>query len=805
MFRDLETTGEILECAVDYDAAGDLDGPVGAGLPLRLAHSTVIDPDMASALFEVDPEKVSLLFNPRTASHPAPSVPAPAAVAAPVAALVPEPVRPASFVHDAPAPSPPPSAPPVRQAPASAAARGEAQQGGEGGQRAGDETLRVSVGLLETLMNLAGELVLSRNQLRTAIAQQSMQSLSQADQRLSHVTSEIQDVIMQTRLQPIGNVFGKFPRVVRDMAATLKKDIQLDIRGKDVALDRSLIEGLSDPLTHMVRNSVDHGIELPDERVKAGKKPQGLVRIEARHEAGQVVIEIVDDGKGIDPKRVSESAVKKGLISAEKVQGMSEEDKVALIFLPGLSTAAEVTDISGRGVGMDVVKTNLDRLGGKVEIRSELGKGTTFRIKLPLTLAIIPSLIVSVENERFAIPQVNVEELLRIRPDEIKKRIEVVGDAEVLLLRDRIIPLVRFDRILGRTPTYFDPNTGEREVDRRVALADRRSPRHALARGGDETSGTSLGSDARRTERDRRTNPASALEIAVVTTGTMTYGLVVGTFHDTEEIVVKPLGRHLQHIGEYAGATILGDGTVALIIDVGGTAVQAGPRVGVRVRAGRASRPRPPNASGSRTCTRSCCSTSAARRSARCRSTSSSAIERISAAQVEIAGARRTMQYRGASLPLVALSDVASVQPVDGVDDLAVIVSRVYGHEIGLLGAMPVDVVETRAPDRPDHAPPDRHRRLGDHPRPDHPHLPTSASWSTPSTRTGCRSAPPSGWPRRRRHGQRAGHHRRAAGRGLRFLPRPGEALPRGGRLRRLRRRPTARRPGSSCSCTWTR
>ena len=686
MFRDLETTGEILECAIGFDEAGTLDGPLGNTLPLRLVHATVLDPDMASGLFEVAADKISVLYNPRTAAH------APAAVQAaarPPVEAVPAPVA-------APAQAPAVSTPPMPPPPAARVPAAKADGPQADGPRGGDETLRVSVGLLETLMNLAGELVLSRNQLRTAIATRNVQSLSVADQRLSHVTSEIQDVIMQTRLQPIGNVFGKFPRVVRDMAAALKKDIQLDIRGKDVALDRSLIEGLSDPLTHMVRNSVDHGIELPEERQASGKRPQGTVRIEARHEAGQVVVEIADDGKGIDPKRVAESAVKKGLIAPEKVAAMSDEDKVALVFLPGLSTAEKVTDISGRGVGMDVVKTNLDRLGGKVEIKSIIGKGTTFRIKLPLTLAIIPSLIVSVESERFAIPQVNVEELLRIRAEDVKKRIEVVGEAEVLLLRDKIIPLVRFDRVLGGTPTYVDPSTSLREIDRRVAIADRRSPRHPVAVDSREENASGPARHTGRGGPDRRTSPASALEIAVVTTGTMTYGLVVDEFHDTEEIVVKPLGRHLQHLREYAGATILGDGHVALILDVAGTAVKADLA----------------SVSGS---ARAAAQAEVVDKE-RLEDTHSlllfhngkdeicavpldvvERIERISAAQVELAGNRRTMQYRGASLPLVTLSDVASVQPVDSANDLAVIVSRVHGHEVGLLGAMPVDVVDTKA------------------------------------------------------------------------------------------------------------
>jgi two-component system chemotaxis sensor kinase CheA len=696
VFRDLVETGEILDCALDFESAGTLDGPIGNRLPLRLVFATIVAPDIAGGIFTVAQERIKLLLDP-FASKPSPEVP----VSIPTpAASAPPPVK--EEVREAhPEAKPEAStAPPSASKPAQAASSPPPPSAGT--QAAGDETLRVNVGLLETLMNLAGELVLSRNQLRAAIAQNNLQSLSVADQRLNQVTSELQDAIMRTRLQPIGNVFGKFPRVVRDMANTLHKEIELDIQGKDVALDRSLIEGLSDPLTHMVRNAVDHGVESPEERVRAGKKSLGTVRIEAKHEAGQVVVEIADDGKGIDPRRIGESALAKGLITAEKLRGMSDQDKVALIFLPGLSTAEKVTDISGRGVGMDVVKTNLDRLGGKAEIKSELGKGTLFRIKLPLTLAIIPSLIVSIDKERFAIPQINVEELLRIRAEDVKRRIEVVGGAEVLLLRDRIIPLVRFDRLLGKIPTYIDPGTGRPEIDRRTNLADRRSPHHPLGAGSEEAQPSAgaksmpVDGEDRRSSDGRRHHASGALEIAVVTTGTMQYGLVVAAFHNTEEIVVKPLGRHLKGLREYAGATILGDGTVALILDVGGLATKAelasvSGSARALERGQEAERERLEDVHSLLLFHNAPDELCAAPLDTVLR------VERVIPAQVEMAGSRRTMQYRGASLPLVTLSDTARVKPIGETKDLAVIVSTVRGREVGLLGAMPVDVIESKA------------------------------------------------------------------------------------------------------------
>lgn len=641
LFGTLSAVGEILDCAVDIGAVGTLDGPVGNRVPLRLVIATVVEPGLVGGLFAtIEPERIHLLLDLH-GGKPEPGV-VEQYSASEVAGT-------ALAVASAPAEAM--AAPlPATEAKAETATSQT---------NSADDTLRVNVGLLETLMNLAGELVLSRNQLRAAVAQNNRQLLSSVDQRVNQVTSELQDVIMQTRLQPIGNVFAKFPRVVRDLSRTLGKEIQLEVEGKDVALDKTLIEGLSDPLTHMVRNAVDHGVETPDERVSAGKKRAGTVRIEARHEAGQVVVEIADDGKGIDPRRLVDAAIRKGLISAEKALGLSDQEKQALVFLPGFSTAKQVTDVSGRGVGMDVVKTNLDRLGGQVEILSEIGKGSTFRIKLPLTLAIIPSLIVSVDDERFAIPQANIEELLQLRAEDVKSRIEIVGDSEVLLLRDRMLPLARFGDFLRGQQSSGEP-------------ANHRY----------EDAGTQ--------------KIASSLEIAVVTTGTMSYGLVVGAFHDTEEVVVKPLGRRLKRLREYSGATILGDGAVALILDIAGLAAKVGLA----------------SVSGSARAAELAAEAEAERREdvhslllfhngpqEPCAIPLDlvQRIERVRPEQVERLGNHRTMKYRGHALPLVTLSDSASVGSLDAETDLVVLVSSASGREVGLLGAMPVDVIETDA------------------------------------------------------------------------------------------------------------
>lgn len=691
VFRTLSLYGEILECDVDFEASGTLDDPIGNRLPVRLILATEFKPDDVDPLFPHNRSKVKLLAEPG-----APVAAGTLLATAQTTASAPEAKieMPVSLPEMAAAPAPELLSQPEPVAPTPAAGKPAASSQAATAAVV-EDSIRVNVGTLEMLMNLAGELVLGRNQLRASIAQKNSRALKAADQRINQITSELQDVVMQTRLQPIGNVFGKFPRLVRDLASSLHKDIQLDIRGKDVALDRSLIESLSDPLTHMVRNAVDHGVEPPEDRVKAGKGRQGSLSIDARHEAGQVVVEIADDGRGIDPERIAKVALAKGLITAEKLEGMSAKDKTALIFLPGLSTNTQVSDISGRGVGMDVVKTNLDRLGGKVEIISTPGQGTTFRIKLPLTLAIIPSLIVSVEGERFAIPQINVEEMRHVLPGQAKTRIEIVGDAEVLLLRDRLIPLVRFADLLGVVPTYADEKDGgEREIDRRIRMADRRSV-HATALGEELPTVKPKAPLRARAEADRRHHDG-ALEIVVVTTGTQTYGLVVGSFHDTEEIVVKPLGSHLKGLEEYAGATILGDGSVALILDVAGLAAKANLDAVVRMTQERETPEEdleqqfadshalllfhnPPDvlcALPLDTVTR---------------------IEHITPKQVESVGGRRTMKYHGGSLPLVTLSDAAQVNPIGDAKELAVMIANIRGHEVGLLGAMPVDVIETRA------------------------------------------------------------------------------------------------------------
>lgn len=383
-----------------------------------------------------------------------------------------------------------------------------------------DTVVRVNVNLLDKIMNVVGELVLTRNQIVQLASAQETGDLIRLSTQLNSITSELQTDIMTTRMQPIGSILNRFERIVRDMARELDKKINLKIEGKDTELDKTLLEAIKDPLTHMVRNAVDHGMETIQERIKAGKPEEGNVTIRAYHEGGQVTIEISDDGRGIDKQRILAKAEEKGLIRPDEAARMADKEIYNLVFLPGFSTAAKVTNISGRGVGMDVVKTNIEKIGGHIEILTELGKGSVFKMRIPLTLAIIPALIVSSGEESFAIPQINLVELVRLEGDKLLQ-IEKIKDSEFFRLRGNIIPLARLSNTL----------------------------------------------DLPRVETEQE-----SLNIVILNADGAMFGLIVDQILDTQEIVVKPLGKQIKNIGIYAGATIMGDGHVALILDVQGLA-----------------------------------------------------------------------------------------------------------------------------------------------------------------------------------------------------------------------------------------
>lgn len=525
---------------------------------------------------------------------PKPGVPAPARA---------EPAPPAAH---GPAPKP------ARTSPTSPTPASEAAEPGEvahadSHRSAGERSVRVDVDLLDSMMAQVGELVLARNQVSAHVDLLDNQALHQTVQRLSMIVSELQEGVMKTRMQPVEQLWSKLPRVIRDLAAQFAKSVALEMEGGETELDRSLLEAVKDPLTHLVRNAIDHAIELPADRVAAGKPETGTLALRAYHEGGQVVLEVTDDGAGIDPERIGAKALERDLVTAAQLESMSEREIVDLIFRPGFSTASVVTNVSGRGVGMDVVRTNVERIGGTVDLTSTPGMGTTFRIKIPLTLAIIPALLVGCREQRYAIPQANLLEMVQLRTSDGHSDIEQIGGALVYRLRGKLLPLVRLDETLGYTP---------------------------LA-GGEET---------------------EAVSIVVLQADGLLLGVVVDDVFGTEEIVVKPLGQHVKQVPLFAGATILGDGSVALILDVIGLAstakveeVTAGlglvgdgadetARVGERstfvlLRVGRERRIAVPLKAVSR-------------------------LEEAPLDAVEQAGTGRVMQYRGDLLPLVALASI---------------------------------------------------------------------------------------------------------------------------------------------------
>jgi len=559
-----------------------------------------------------------------------------------------------------------------------------------------DTSLRVHVSLLDSLMTLAGELVLSRNQLLQTISTNDLRNAEAVGQRIDLITSELQEAIMLTRMQPIGNVFSKFPRVVRDLSKQLNKTIDLTIVGNEVELDKTIIESINDPLTHLIRNSVDHGVEMPADRKRAGKPEKGLIVLKAYHEAGQVVIQISDDGKGLDGEALAASAISKGLISVEQAQIMSDKERINLIFLPGFSMAKKVTDVSGRGVGMDVVKTNLDKLGGQVEIVSEVGKGTTISIKLPLTLAIIPCQIITTSGERYAIPQVNLEELLRIPANQVKKRVEKVGNAEVVRLRGNLLPLIRLSDVIEAERSYWDPTEEERKTDRRDSIADRRGKHSPFFQNTDKSPEENQNMDNdNRAATDRRYSTASALNIVVVSTNAMKYGLIVDRLQDSEEIVIKPLGRHLQQCKGYAGATIMGDGRIALILDVTNLARMAHlTSIDGTDRANEVALAAEELIRTQKDRQALLIFRSSEHEQFAVPLNQVERIEKINRSEIENMGGKRVMQYRGGSLALFTVDDISTVHPLADHDDLLVIVFNICSKPIGLLAIGPIDAVE---------------------------------------------------------------------------------------------------------------
>jgi two-component system chemotaxis sensor kinase CheA len=536
IFNDIHSLGTFFDTYTDISGISGLGDSIEAELTCAILFSSLMENDLLRDALGLEQHQVQAVskdfmrswlatqpvLEPRKATPPAP---APAAQPAPVPAssTAPAASAPTAPAATSPIPTaievPPPPAAQLPPAEHTAPATGRTQRSRV------DDTVRISVSLLDDLMNLAGEMVLGRNQLLRLGegVSREVPGLPGVLQSINRVTSALQGRVMRTRLQPVSGLFGKFPRVVRDLANKLGKEIDLELSGEDVELDRTLLEGISDPLTHLVRNSADHGIEMPEQRQAAGKHRTGKLRISAAHVGGRVQIEVTDDGRGLDPAKLKQKAAEKGLIRPADAEQMGVRQAQSLIFLPGFSTAAQVSDISGRGVGMDVVKTNIEKLGGHVELESEPGHGLRVIVRLPLTLAIVPALLVGEGSRRFAVPQVNLEEIVRI---DDRRRIEIVRNSWVLRLRERLLPVGSLSAVLSNTPPPPKPPT----------------------RG----------------------------YVLVLKVENHRYGLLVERVLDSEEIVVKPLGQFVKTARLFSGATILGDGRVALIIDSTGVADAAG-------------------------------------------------------------------------------------------------------------------------------------------------------------------------------------------------------------------------------------
>jgi two-component system chemotaxis sensor kinase CheA len=550
---------------------------------------------------------------------------------------------PAAPVAKPAAPAAKPAAAPAGEAEAAKKpAKRAASAGGEEtaeGDKIANQSIRVNVDTLEHLMTMVSELVLTRNQLLEISRRNEDTEFKVPLQRLSNVTAELQEGVMKTRMQPIGNAWQKLPRIVRDLSGELGKQIELEMHGADTELDRQVLDLIKDPLTHMVRNSADHGLETPAERLAAGKGEQGTIRLSAYHEGGHIIICIADNGRGLNTEKIKAKAVSSGLVTEAELEKMTEAQIHKFIFAPGFSTAAQVTSVSGRGVGMDVVRTNIDQIGGTIDIKSVAGEGSSVTIKIPLTLAIVSALIVEAGGDRFAIPQLSVVELVRARANS-EHRIERIKDTAVLRLRNKLLPLMHLKKLL-------------------------------------------------KIDDGQSTDPENGF-IVVTQVGSQTFGIVVdGVFH-TEEIVVKPMSTKLRHIDMFSGNTILGDGAVIMIIDPNGIAKALG-------AAGNASHELAEENAAAHAATGEQLTSLLVFRAGTAQPKAVplglvTRLEEIAADKIELSNGRYMVQYRDQLMPLVQMANV-SVQTT-GAQPILVFADD--GRSMGLVVDEIIDIVEER-------------------------------------------------------------------------------------------------------------
>ncbi len=640
------------------------------------------------------------------------------------------------------------------------------------GPSASDSTIRVDVAQLDRLMNRMGELVLLRNQIVQFTNASEDSGLLATSQRRNLLTTELQEGVMKTRMQPIGNIWSKFPRTVRDVALGCGKQVRIEMEGKETELDKTIIEAIKDPLTHIVRNSVDHGIESPAARAAAGKNLEGRLFLRAFHEGGQVNIEISDDGAGLDFDKIRNKAIQKGMITADQAARMTEREITNLIWLPGFSTAEKVTNVSGRGVGMDVVKTNIEKIGGTVDLQSKPGQGSTVRMKIPLTLAIIPALIVTTAGDRYAIPQVSLLELVRLEGEQARKGIERVNGAPVYRLRGHLLPLVYLNRELkvdGKpqgAPTNQSATAGDLDfsavrdkhrqwidtlqlvLDGKLAMTPQQAGSHETcalgkwvyakglkeygavdemhvlekthkefhnsvrnvllhkSQGEESLALQELDAVTRISHRvmelttsmERKVLESQNANIVVLRADDQQFGLVVDEINDTEEIVVKPLSKQLKSINTYAGATIMGDGRVALILDVLGLAQRAHVVSEARDRAvaEKGSQTLGAGDGNQRNAVllfqygengRMAIDLSLVAR-----------LEEFPRDSIEVAGDHEVVQYRGQIMPLIRVSEVLESKrrraAEAGEESLHVVVYADKGRSVGLVVDRILDIVE---------------------------------------------------------------------------------------------------------------